>query len=334
MRPSPRRTSLLLAIVVATAARGQAADPSVLAGTGDRPEAAQSGDPARPGQITGPDPAAQTGAPGAVARAEPLTPPAPTWPARGVPPVGTWDIVATGGLTAAALVVQFAIPAPTVPKWTEENGFDNGIRDALRLSSEGGRQAAGLTSDILVFTLMAGPFLNAILVAGVEHERWDVGWRLMVLDAQAILLATTITLSLQKATARQRPYVQECPTNPSLSECSGGGKYQSFPSGHTTAAFAAVTLECFHNGYLDTSHTGWGSVQCPVTIVAALGTGILRIAADKHWATDILVGAAVGGIVGYAVPTLHLLGAEKKDGLVLTPSISASTVGLTLVGRF
>jgi membrane-associated phospholipid phosphatase len=230
--------------------------------------------------------------------------------------------------------VQFAIPAPTVPKWTGSNGFDDGVRSAFRIGTEGGRQAAALTSDILVYALIAAPFLNATLVAGVEHERWDVAWRLLVLDAQTILLATTITISIQKATARERPFAKECNTNPSLSDCSLGGKYQSFPSGHTTAAFAAVALECFHHGYLDTSHTGWGAAVCPLTVVAAIGTAMLRVAADRHWATDIIVGASIGGLVGYAVPALHLLGEEKKDGPVVMPTISASTVGLSIAGRF
>jgi membrane-associated phospholipid phosphatase len=242
--------------------------------------------------------------------------------------------VATGALGAALLAVQFAVPAPTVPKWTAQNGFDTGIRSALRVGTEGGRQAMAYTSDALVYLLMAAPFLNATLVAGVEHERWDVGWRLLVLDAQTLILATTITLSIQKAVARERPFVQECRNNPTLADCSLGGQNQSFPSGHTTAAFAAVALECFHHGYLDTSHTGWGAAVCPLTVVAAIGTGILRIASDRHWATDIIVGATIGGLVGYAVPALHLLGAEKKDGPVLTPTISGSTVGLTLAGRF
>jgi len=268
------------------------------------------------------------------AASAPAVPTAPSWPAHGVPPVGTWDIVGAGALGAALLTVQFAVPGPTVPKWTDQNGFDTGIRSALRISGEGGRQAAAYTSDGLVYLLVAAPFLNSILVAGVEHERWDVGWRLAVLDAQTLLLAGTITITLQKAIARERPFVQECRGNPALKDCSGGGYNQSFPSGHTSAAFAAVALECFHHGYLDTSHTGWGAAVCPMTVVAAVGTGILRIAADRHWATDVLAGAAIGGLVGYAIPALHLLGEEKQPGAVLMPTISPSTMGVTLAGRF
>jgi membrane-associated phospholipid phosphatase len=354
-----RRLSLLLALLVASVPRAHPTGPGVplpddaplLARPSDRPTLAaaealegvaqgtvppaETQAPAGNTRSSEPAPSGQAGEPGVPGQTTlPTASPRPAWPAHGVPPVGTWDIVAAGAFGAALLTVQLAVPAPTVSKWTEQNGFDNGIRSALRVSSEGGRQAMGYTSDALVYLLIAAPFLNATLVAGVEHERWDVGWRLIVLDAQAILLATTITISIQKAVARERPFVQECRTNPSLKDCSSGGQNQSFPSGHTTAAFAAVALECFHHGYLDTSHTGWGAAVCPLTVAAAVGTGILRIAADKHWATDIIVGATIGGLVGYAVPALHLLGQEKKDGPVLTPTISGTTVGLTLAGRF
>ncbi len=37
----------------------------------------------------------------------------------------------------------------------------------------------------------------------------------------------------------------------------------------------------------------------------AISTGYLRIAADKHYFTDVAVGAAVGTAVGFAVPALH-----------------------------
>jgi hypothetical protein len=109
--------------------------------------------------------------------------------------VGAWDVVATGVLGAGLLRLELAVPATTVPKWTAQNGFDTGIRSTLRLGSEGGRQAAALTSEVLVYALMLAPFLNATLVAGVEHERWDVGWRLLVLDAETLPIATTVTLS-------------------------------------------------------------------------------------------------------------------------------------------
>jgi len=267
--------------------------------------------------------------PGAIA----ATPAAPPWPAHGVPTVGTWDFVATGGLVGGLAIVQFGVPAPTQPKWAG-TGFDNWVRDGLRLSSESGRQVAGTTSDVFVFALAALPVLNATLVAGAEHERWDIAWRLVLLDAETMFTSTLAAISLQHLTARQRPFVQECATNPNLADCATGSHYQSFPSGHTTLAFTAVALECFHHGYLDTAHTGWGAAACPVTIAVATMTGVLRIMADRHWATDVLAGALLGGTIGWAVPALHLAVAKGQTPTVVTPIISPSMMGLSIAGRW
>jgi membrane-associated phospholipid phosphatase len=283
--------------------------------------------------------------PAQTAETEPGTPPAAPkpdkaspvpWPAHGLPTIGVWDIAASGALAVATAAVEFGVPEPTVPRWTETNGFDDWVRGGLRINSESGRKAAAFTSDLLVYTLAALPFLNATLVAGIEHERWDVAWRLLALDAETLLTATLAALSIQYITVRERPFALACASNPALSDCSVGGKNLSFPSAHTTIVFAAVALECFHHGYLDTSHTGWGAAACPVTVVAASLTGVLRIAADRHWATDVIGGAVLGGTLGYAIPALHVAFADRSGHptAVLTPAASPSFLGLTLAGRF
>jgi membrane-associated phospholipid phosphatase len=72
-----------------------------------------------------------------------------------------------------------------------------------------------------------------------------------------------------------------------------------------------------------------------VTAVVATGTAILRIAADRHWATDVIAGAVLGGALGYAIPALHLAFASKREEfVVVTPAVSGSYLGLSLAGRF
>ena len=228
-------------------------------------------------------------------------------------PGRVWDGVAAGALGAATIAVQFGVPNPSVAKWSS-TGFDDWVRGWLRIPSENGRNAAALTSDFFVYTLAAAPFINAFFVAGWEHERMDVAWKLAALDAETLLTVTFVTLSLQKLTARERPFVKDCQINPSLSECSIGGKYASFPSAHTSVVFAAVALECFHHGFLDTSHTGWGAAVCPVTIVVATGAAILRVAADRHSATDVITRALLGGGLGYAIPALTSCSPRTRTG--------------------
>jgi len=61
----------------------------------------------------------------------------------------------------------------------------------------------------------------------------------------------------------------------------------SFPSAHTSAAFAGA--EFLHQEYINQS--GWYSAA-GYTLGAATGT--LRILNDKHWLSDVLVGAGIG----------------------------------------
>ncbi|HAC21137.1 MAG TPA: hypothetical protein DCF91_03430 [Porphyromonadaceae bacterium] len=68
------------------------------------------------------------------------------------------------------------------------------------------------------------------------------------------------------------------------------GEERSFPSQHTSQAFLAASV--LHYEYVGSS-----------TTVSALGyataatVGFLRIARDRHWSSDVLVGAAIGMLV-------------------------------------
>ena len=319
------RRVVLVLLLVARSALASVPDP-----TAYPPDSTPTQKPDAPLALPPPEtgPAQQ---PSALAATGPAVAP---WPRQELPVSPLWDGIAAGALGAATLVVQFGVPNPSQAKWSS-TGFDDWVRGWIRISGESGRTTAAITSDFFVYTLAAAPFINAFFVAGWEHERMDVAWQLAALDAQTLLAVTFATLSLQKLTARERPFVKACQTDPSLPECSIGGKYASFPSAHTSVAFAAVALECFHHGFLDTSHTGWGAAVCPVTIAVATGTALLRVAADRHWATDVIAGAVLGGTLGYAIPALHIAFASNKDQTaVLTPAISSSYLGLSLAGRF
>jgi membrane-associated phospholipid phosphatase len=67
-------------------------------------------------------------------------------------------------------------------------------------------------------------------------------------------------------------------------------QYSSFPSGHTTVAFAAATV--FASEYK-------GKVFVPIIAYsAATLIGLSRITENKHWATDVLTAAAIGYMAG------------------------------------
>jgi len=73
------------------------------------------------------------------------------------------------------------------------------------------------------------------------------------------------------------------------------GSYTAFPSGHTTVAFAAATV--FAMEYRNK----------PLVPVLAYGAatfiGLSRITENKHWATDVFIGAVLGFLSGKQVVT-------------------------------
>lgn len=75
------------------------------------------------------------------------------------------------------------------------------------------------------------------------------------------------------------------------------GDYLSFPSGHTSVAFAAA--EFLRMEYKD--HSPWIGIA---GYTAATATGVMRIYKNRHWLSDVVAGAAVGFVstrLSYAI---------------------------------
>ncbi|MBC7864824.1 MAG: phosphatase PAP2 family protein, partial [Bacteroidia bacterium] len=66
-----------------------------------------------------------------------------------------------------------------------------------------------------------------------------------------------------------------------------GSTANSFPSGHTTAAF--VSAEFMHQ---ELGKHGWGYSVAAYSVATSVGT--MRILNNRHWFSDVLVGAGIG----------------------------------------
>ena len=103
---------------------------------------------------------------------------------------------------------------------------------------------------------------------------------------------------------RQRPFVEPRNAN-SYQLFRGfrkGNPFQSFPSGHAVAAFAAaaaVTGETSRNA----PNTRW--IVGPILYTGAALAGISRMYNNQHWASDVLIGAAIGTFAGLKVVRYH-----------------------------
>jgi len=97
----------------------------------------------------------------------------------------------------------------------------------------------------------------------------------------------------------------------------------SFPSGHTTQAFALASAI---SGHYDDSWVKYSSYT-----VAGL-VGVARSYHDAHFASDVLAGALVGTLVGQSVVEHNRPMRSVK--VVLLPEITPELTGVRLVGSF
>jgi membrane-associated phospholipid phosphatase len=121
---------------------------------------------------------------------------------------------------------------------------------------------------------------------------------------EAVAFSSAVTFVLKGVAGRARPYADSTNAhNFGLGRgISGDGAYQSFPSGHTTAAFAfasAITASVARRSPRDARIIG------PLLYTAAALTGVSRIYDHKHWASDVLLGAGIGTVGGLMTVRWH-----------------------------
>ena len=106
---------------------------------------------------------------------------------------------------------------------------------------------------------------------------------------------------MKGAAGRARPYVagDTSPRDFKFGRGFNKGRgYVSFPSGHTTAAFAAASVVT-----AETMHWWPGSWKFigPVMYGGATMVGLSRMFNNQHWASDVAMGAAIGTFAGRKV---------------------------------
>jgi membrane-associated phospholipid phosphatase len=117
--------------------------------------------------------------------------------------------------------------------------------------------------------------------------------------AESILLATWTTDALKSLIGRARP--DEDPEDPhdfSVGRGFRNHRFTSFPSGHTTSAFAAAAA---FSSEIERVHPGRSWWVAPLLYSGATLVGASRVYNNKHWASDVVAGAAIGTFAGWKV---------------------------------
>ncbi len=133
------------------------------------------------------------------------------------------------------------------------------------------------------------------------------------LTLESFLVSGLITTVLKSIIGRARPYAKE--GNQSYHWFQTNDAYLSFPSGHSTIAFAASTV------FANQLDTWWGDI---LFYGLASGTAYARMHKDAHWFSDILLGGGIGYLSAKAILQAH--NEHQKDSQsnrfipILTPT--------------
>ncbi len=213
------------------------------------------------------------------------------------------DLKRDASLAAGAVVLAGALStsytAPGHCRFCGSGHFDAAARDRLLWSDPG---SARLVSDVLASGVIpAAALLNSALSARAGGEP-SAFWEDAVVLAQVVALNCDLNTAAKNATARRRP---------SAGLQATGAANKSFFSGHTSFAFSLATAAgtvSTMRGYRSAPWVWAGGM------LLASGVGYLRVAGDAHWATDVVTGAAVGGLIGFTVPWLfHRVGGPGRS---------------------
>ncbi len=236
----------------------------------------------------------RSGAIGAPSRWDPAWPTFRAW---------EWILSSVAGATA----LTFAILGPRAGPRDGKLGVDESVRDALVAPTLGGRRAARDASDVLLTTINSYPLIDAVLIAGWYRRSPEVAMQMALIDMEVLAITLGVTSIAKSLGARRRPYGRVCGVTrpPSTRDCDSNDLDYSFFSGHSATSFAAASVNCAHHIWLGLYGAPWADgLSCAAGFAVAATTGVLRVVGDQHYFSDVMIGVAVGTLVGFGVPWL------------------------------
>lgn len=206
--------------------------------------------------------------------------------------------------------------APDHCRWCEPTALDRGARARFLWTNTG---RADFTSDITAYVMAPGIAVGGLLVGTLQDRSVARTLDDLVPVLEASVFARWTSRVIKLAVGRRRPYAHY------IGPIDDDDDNLSFPSGHTTAAFSAATaagMVAHLRGYKSEPLVWIGGLAFATT------TGYLRIAADKHYLTDVLAGAALGTAFGLTVPLLM----RRDSGSEVVPLVAGSMGGFAISG--
>ncbi len=219
--------------------------------------------------------------------------------------------------------------APQECRWCAPGPVARATRSALVWANP---DSAALTSDLIAYAGIPLISLTLTLVAVGREGEWRKIHEDLLVALEAVAVTAALTNAIKLSTARARPYTLAA----TIPFSEDPDQNLSFPSGHTSLAFALATgfatVATLRKRKLAPVFWGLG-------VPLAGFVGYLRMAGDRHWLGDVLVGAGMGTLIGVGLPwLLH----HPRTGILARRSkphtaswrILPMPAGLALAGKF
>jgi membrane-associated phospholipid phosphatase len=212
----------------------------------------------------------------------------------------SWTI--DGAVTAGAVVVWGGSQllashlAASTCRWCNPGSLDSSVRDALRWNDT---SAALLASNLDAFGFVPLASLGLLTLGAAHDDRLGEMSGNGLVIAEAVALSGALNQVVKFAAGRERPYVHALPPTQKALTGNPADNNTSFYSGHTSFAFSLAVAS---GTVASMRHYRLAWAVWAAGLAGAATVGYLRIAADRHYFTDVLAGAVVGSGIGFAVP--------------------------------
>ena len=220
----------------------------------------------------------------------------------------TTDFAVTIG--AAALTLSAAIVKPRGQhSLSGPIGFDQDVREALRADRLALRYDYRDASDVGLSLAVAWPFVgDALTMAWWYRGSRETAEQMALINLQTLAVSGALQGLTNVIVSRERPFGPGCGQGElpaDAIDCEGSFHYRSFFSGHSSFSFTGAALVCIHHMENQLLGPPWDAISCATGYAVAGATATFRVVADVHYASDVLLGATVGTLVGFGVPLLH-----------------------------
>ena len=241
-------------------------------------------------------------------RAQHLTSPRDTTHAQTQAPFFTLKDAVLAGAFAGATLAMFPL----------DRRFALDLRDSATQANRLFRRAStGFEIIASPGAYLIGGGLYAVGRLGHFDRVADLGWH----GTEAVLFAQGITFILKGTVGRGRPFLSSGEDHGDYHPIKGfsSGNWSSFPSGHTSTAFAAAAA-------VTNETTRWWPrstwIVGPLMYGGATAVGLSRMYHSRHWASDVALGAAIGTFSGRKiVQYAHGHPGNRLDRVMLRTSI-------------